>query len=361
MDNYSVSVIESIADWENNHEQWNNLLEKSTSNNIFLTFEWLYSWWNIFSNDRKKLFILNIYKNNTLVGIAPWYINNMKHGPFSQKRFEFIGSQEAGSDYLDVICMAGEEINISHTLYKYIHNIFKEWDSLYFYDFPANSIFFMNFIYELNKDGKYYVLNTASYCPTIILPNDIEEFKSRITSKRRQKLNWKINNLTQKGHITIENIICSGSDKHIDECFDFYELVRNINNEKLRNFIKYYNKYLGNKSTVQIITLKQNENILASILHLFYGERNHSYLTATNKDYDKNASVGEILVYECINNSIKEKFKKYDFLKGEEQYKFKWSNDGERSLSVLYYKFSFLTFYLLFIETMKNIAKYIIR
>jgi hypothetical protein len=361
MDNYSVSVIESIADWENNHEQWNNLLEKSTSNNIFLTFEWLYSWWNIFSNDRKKLFILNIYKNNTLVGIAPWYINNMKHGPFSQKRFEFIGSPEAGSDYLDVICMAGEEINISHTLYKYIHNIFKEWDSLYFYDFPANSMFFMNFIYELDKDGKYYVLNTASYCPIINLPNNIEEYKSSMTSKRQKKIDWQINKLGQKGKITIDDIICNGSEKYIDEYFDFYENVRNINNEKLRMFVKHYDKYLGKNSTIQIITLKQDEIKLASILHLLYGKSKYNYLVATNKNYDKNISVGEILIYECINNSIKANIIKYDFLKGEEPYKFKWSNDGKRSLSIMYYKFRFITIHLLLFESIKNVAKYILR
>ena len=361
VDKYSVSVIKSIHDWENTHEQWNNLLEKSKSKNIFLTFEWQYSWWNIFSNDNKKLFIIHVYNNNTLVGIAPLYINNIKHGPFHQKRFEFIGSPEAGSDYLDVICMAGEEIFISNTIYKYIYNCFKEWDSLYFYDFPSNSMFFMNFICELNNDGKYCALNTASYCPTINLPNKIEEYRSSMSSKRRQKLNWKINNLTQKGHVETVNIICDGSDKYIDDYFDFYEKVRNINNKKLREFIKYYNNYIGNNSTIQIITLKQNENKLASILHFIYGERKYSYLTATNKNYDKNASVGEILVYECIKISIEEKFIKYDFLKGEEPYKFKWSNDGERSLSLKYYKFGFITFYLLLIETAKNVAKYILR
>jgi hypothetical protein len=361
MEKYSVAVIESIQDWENTHEQWNHLLAKSKSNNIFLTFEWLYSWWNIYSNDKKILFILTIYNEDTLLGIAPWYINNISHSLLIQKRLEFIGSPEAGSDYLDVICMEGEEINISHILYKYIHNEFKEWNSFLFVDFPSKSLFFRNFIYELNNDGKYYSLNTASYCPTINLPNSIEEYKSSMTSKRQRKLDWQINKLTQKGQITTDNIVCNGSDKTIENYFDYYDKVRNINNEKLRMFIKFYNKYLGNKSTIQIITLKQGENILASILHLFYGNRKFNYLVATNKKYDKNISVGEILVYECINNSIIEKYVIYDFLKGEEPYKFKWSNDGERSLRLSYYKFGFITFYLLLIETIKNIAKYIFR
>ena len=74
--------------------------------------------------------------------------------------------------------------------------------------------------------------------------------------------------------------------------------------------MKYYHKYLGNKSTIQIITLKQDEIKLASILHLLYGKIKYNYLVATNKNYDKSISVGEILVYECINNSIKEKYNK---------------------------------------------------
>lgn len=361
LDKYSVAVIESIHDWEIVHEQWDNLLEKSKSNNIFLTFEWLYSWWSVFSSDRKKLFIINIFNDGLLVGIAPWCIHNIKYGPFNHKRFEFIGSPEAGSDYLDVICMEGEEINISHALYEYINNVFKEWDSLYFYDFPANSMFFMNIISELREDGKYYAINTASYCPTINLPDNVEEYKSSMTSKRQKKLDWQINRLTRKGDISTENIYCNGSDRYVDDYFEFYEKVRNINNEKLKYFLNFYNKYLGNKSTIQIITLKQGENKLASILHLLYGKRKYNYLVATNKNYDKNVSVGEILVYECIKYSILENYVKYDFLKGEEPYKFKWSNDGERSLSLIYHKFGLVTLYVFLIETIKNIAKYVLR
>jgi len=65
-------------------------------------------------------------------------------------------------------------------------------------------------------------------------------------------------------------------------------------------FLKYYNNYLGNNSTFQIITIKINEDKLAIILHLLYGDRKHGYLTDTNKTYDNISSVDETLVYWCI-------------------------------------------------------------
>jgi hypothetical protein len=44
-----------------------------------------------------------VYKNNDLVGIAPFYLKNDKYGPFKMRQIEFLGTPEAGSDYLDVI------------------------------------------------------------------------------------------------------------------------------------------------------------------------------------------------------------------------------------------------------------------
>ncbi|MFH0960622.1 MAG: hypothetical protein V1897_18195, partial [Pseudomonadota bacterium] len=50
--------------------KWNPVLERSRDDNLFLTWEWLSTYWRHFGKDR-KLKILSIEDNNKLIAIAP--------------------------------------------------------------------------------------------------------------------------------------------------------------------------------------------------------------------------------------------------------------------------------------------------
>ncbi|MFA5074094.1 MAG: hypothetical protein WC539_09405, partial [Nitrospirota bacterium] len=56
-------------------DAWNVVLEQSRTKEIFLSWEWMYNWWNVFRDNQKSLYIL-VGKNphERLIGIAPWYI-----------------------------------------------------------------------------------------------------------------------------------------------------------------------------------------------------------------------------------------------------------------------------------------------
>jgi CelD/BcsL family acetyltransferase involved in cellulose biosynthesis len=62
------------------------------------------------------------------------------------------------------------------------------------------------------------------------------------------------------------------------------------------------------------------------------------HLMAVNKDFDKKISVGNILVGICLEEAILEGIRRYDFLKGNEDYKFHWANSGRRSLEISLYQ-----------------------
>ena len=50
---------------------WTALLKRSKSDTVFLAWEWMYTWWECFK-ENKQLFVLTVYdENENLVGIAP--------------------------------------------------------------------------------------------------------------------------------------------------------------------------------------------------------------------------------------------------------------------------------------------------
>src|SRR2546425_7804120 len=90
-------------------QEWNDLLAESAADCLFLTWEWLSTWWRHLSGDR-KLYITAVRSRGRLVALAPLVVR--PPGISSVLPFpalEFMGTGSVGSDYLDVIVRRGHE------------------------------------------------------------------------------------------------------------------------------------------------------------------------------------------------------------------------------------------------------------
>ncbi len=84
-----VDVISNIDDFLALRQQWNEINEHSLKGNIFISWEWLYSWWETYQNQgNRSLYILCCTNSdNELLGIAPFQIvnNPKKYFPCSRQ------------------------------------------------------------------------------------------------------------------------------------------------------------------------------------------------------------------------------------------------------------------------------------
>lgn len=85
---------------------WRSLLRASDSDNPFLTWEWLHTWWRHFGATG-ALRLLVVRDGGTPVAIAPFHLVRAPLYWFS--RLELLGTGDAGSDYLDIITRRGAE------------------------------------------------------------------------------------------------------------------------------------------------------------------------------------------------------------------------------------------------------------
>ena len=108
----SLTTVETIADVSGFvalRDEWSDLLRASDSDCLFLTWEWLHTWWKHLAGDR-QLSILVVRSSGTLIALAPFGLR-----PPSLPRLrllptlEFLGNGCVGSDYLDFIVRRGCE------------------------------------------------------------------------------------------------------------------------------------------------------------------------------------------------------------------------------------------------------------
>ena len=113
----SVTSVEDAEAFAALRHEWSELLHTSTSSNPFLTWEWLYAWWLHFGTSR-GLRLLAVRAGTELIAIAPLRMVSASLYWFS--RLEFLGTGEAGSDYLDVIARRGREDEVVEALADFL-------------------------------------------------------------------------------------------------------------------------------------------------------------------------------------------------------------------------------------------------
>jgi CelD/BcsL family acetyltransferase involved in cellulose biosynthesis len=130
---FSVEKIPDGPRFAQIKQPWDELLESSASQCLFLTWEWLHTWWKHLAADR-QLSILAVRCGSELAALAPFCV---RPPSFSRRRLfpvqEFLGTGNAGSDYLDFIvrrgcepyarqgfasCLAGERLMFDWTQLK---------------------------------------------------------------------------------------------------------------------------------------------------------------------------------------------------------------------------------------------------
>src|SRR5205823_14601132 len=104
----TTTVIRTTQEFAQLHDEWNALLATSASDCVFLTHEWLFTWWKHLADDR-ALTIIALRDNGKLIGILPLATRTAQYARMMPRVAEFIGSGIIGSDYLDAIIEKGRE------------------------------------------------------------------------------------------------------------------------------------------------------------------------------------------------------------------------------------------------------------
>jgi len=283
----------------------------------------------------RQLFILTFSEKDRLVGIAPFYIRRRKVGFFCFRELLFLGTPEAGSDFLDVLTRKGREKEISNTLYEYLHGEGRScWDQLHLSDIRADSLFLHHFMNRFKEEGRYAELTRSAYCPVAQLPDTEGELYPMLSPGWRKKVKQDVrvsNRDYEVSHAVFGN---SDIEGQLESFFELYEEKGGWAGEQVHLILKkLLSKYAGDMP-FQLDFLFLDDQPLAALFHFKYKETISMYLMAVDKNFNPKISIGNLLVGYCIKNAISTGFKYYDFLKGDELYKFHWSNNGHSTLQL---------------------------
>ena len=127
----SVERIEDDGVLDVLKDEWNNLLARSRSNTVFLTWEWIEAWWRCFRGQERLWLLVVKNSDGATVGIAPLYLDLERGvGGVPLRCLRFVADRSAGSEYLDFIIAREYERQVFDALLEYLEEEHSSWDKI---------------------------------------------------------------------------------------------------------------------------------------------------------------------------------------------------------------------------------------
>ncbi len=332
MGDLSIEEVNDVEDFRTLRESWNALLQESSDNNIFLTWEWLFNWWRHYGSD-KKLRILLIKESDKIIGIAPFMEKRYREGFITVGVIENLCSENC--DYSGIILTDKKHESVA-LLMDYLAKIIKDGNLIArMYHIPENSTFLTILREQYPSLSKSLFLHekVITSCPYINLPATWEEYLHTLSKKRRGNLRRAMQSL-QKDHEVEFKRYTAGDDlqNQLQVLFKLHQkrwqgknIISKFTTPEAREFYMDVSQAFNKNNWLSFSSLNVDGKTVSMLWGFKYRNTWCDMTPAFDPDYSR-YSVGNLHILKIIEESIQDGLGKLDFLKGEAAYKAHWTS-----------------------------------
>jgi CelD/BcsL family acetyltransferase involved in cellulose biosynthesis len=348
MDDISIQEVNDIETFRTLREPWDALLRDSDDNNIFLTWEWLFTWWQHYGSN-KKLRIFLIKEEDRIIGIAPFMQSKYQKGIINIDLMENLCSESC--DYSGIILTERKQDSMT-ILLDYLEKIIKDGDMIVIMSHIPEKSDFLGVLreqYPSFSSSLFLTERLISTCAYIMLPATWDGYFYTLSAKRRKNLRRSIK-LLQKDHVVEFKKYAGGEDLR-DQLQVLFELhqkrwqVRNIRSKfaepEAREFYVDISKAFYQNNWLDFSFLNIDGKPLSTSWGFIYNNMYYDMTGAFDIDY-LNFSVGTLHEMKLIECAIQNGLGKFDFLKGDETYKSHWTHCKTNNVQIVMAKRSLL-------------------
>jgi CelD/BcsL family acetyltransferase involved in cellulose biosynthesis len=311
---------------------WNALLSRSEADTIFLTWEWLWSWWNAYAKTGDRLHILVFRsENGHLDAIIPLYRPMVpKLSVLSPRTLRFIGQGSADSDYLDMIMAKGCEDEVLNEFWKHLNAHKRTWDVLELAAVRSTSPT-LSWLRRLQKQDGLLLRSIKFPCAVADLPRSWDEYLAALHSRFRTKVRATLRQLHDEHRVLFRSVTQQ------EELFPALEVLYDLHARRWqsrgqsgvfagaakRRFYEHFTRHFLRRGWLAFDFLEIDEQPAASQLCFRY--ENTLYLLQEGFDPSfGHESVGIALRAMVFKKAIENGIKSYNFLAGLGRHKTQW-------------------------------------
>ena len=300
--------------------QWKEVLGRDPDRHIFATPEWNRVWWEEFGAG-KDLFLLTMRRDADLVGILPLY---RKHEG-GRKILRFLGGVDL-TDYLGPISDPKDSFEVAESLVSWLGKDEVEWDEFDAHNMPVPFGFGEFLIERADRHGYRFEVEQEETSAVLLLPSTWEDYLESLDPKERRELKRKNRRLARE--VPDARFRRATQESLEADLKYFVEMHRGAEGHKghfmrpeIATFFERVARSLMPLGWLRLDFLEIAGRPVASTFSFELGGTFYLYNSAYEPDI-KRLSPGVVLVSRLIEGSIERGLRTFDFLRGQERYKY---------------------------------------
>ena len=296
--------------------QWQELLGRSSMNNLYLTPVWQELWWRLFRNGRA---LDGFYLTNAagvVTAIAPLFREGHD--------YSLVGSSDT-FDYNDFVIAAGDEAAFYPALLDVISD--NGGRRLALYSISQDSPTLALLPDAARQHGYHVSVAEEDVAPRIALAPTWDEYLSGLSKKDRHELRRKLRRL--EGHGNWRWYCVSAPDAAGAHMATFFNLMRRSDPAKAafltsqrEDFFRSMARTTAEEDILRLFFLEMDDRPVAASLCFDYDNVRMLYNSGHDPDY-RYYSVGLLLHAICLRDALERGRSHFDFLRGNEPYKYR--------------------------------------
>lgn len=312
---------------------WSDLWESCPNATPFQSPEWLLPWWDQLG--RGRLFTLAVWDNNRLVGLAPLFGERYFGLPF--RRLLFIGT--GNTDYLDLL-LAPETSNSALSLMiDAIAVESRSWDFCDFQQLRPSSAFLEE---NLALPFRRCVLE-QEVCPILSIAAGPNPLETVLPTRLRSNLRYYGRRIEREGG----SLGIADPEGLTDAMYALFQLHETrwrrrklpgvFTNPRVRRFHQLVARGFAERGWLRLHTLSFEKEIKAA-LYCFHCRGSAYYYAGGFDPTLARSSPGTVLTGRAIQTAADEGMREFDFLRGDESYKYTWSAINRTNYRLLFWR-----------------------
>jgi CelD/BcsL family acetyltransferase involved in cellulose biosynthesis len=319
-----VQVYTAASAFHDLQAEWLRLLAQLPFQSVFFTPQWQETWWHHFGTDR-QLYVLTVRaEDGELQGLAPLMFSPGTTTP----RLELIGDVEL-CDYLDVLIAPARQHEVGQALVSSLVAEMGEETELCLTNLTTHSLTPGALREGLLAQGRSVELATIETCPAIALPTAWETYLETLRGKDRHELRRKLRRAMSTAQL--EYVVTDDAarvDEHLETFFALHRMSRQQDKrgfmtEQKATFFREMVYRLWLQGWLELVLLYADGVAVAGLCCFTYGTTYAAYNAGFHPDY-AHLSVGIVLFADRIHSAIARRFTCFDFLRGDEPYKYRF-------------------------------------
>ena len=315
-------------------EDWDAVLAGSARPSVFLTRDWVTSWWAAFGHGAEPWLLRVAGPTGEPLGLAPLYLDRAPGTALLPiRRLGIMGDHSVGSEYLGLIARAGHEQAVGQAVADHLAAEGVRWDvadlSGLVEGDPAASALEAPLRTRAGRSRAH-----RQACSAVALPDSFETYLAGVGSKFRQTYRQRANKLHRT--CTVHYLLTASEADlrpHLEAMFRMHQahwtalgLPGSFGDRRMRRFYLDVSRRLLASGRLRFWQLEVDGVIRASQFGVAYDGVLHSL----QEGYDTGfrapgiGGLGVVLRAHAIKAAIEEGLRSYDFLGGTEDFKRRW-------------------------------------